>query len=485
MSSPNISFANIPSDIRKPGRYTEYNSDQAVTTLPAAGNKMIILGQRTSSGIAEDSTSYQIFSGADANLYGGNGSVIALTAAAALKANNNLDLSIVTMSDAGGSADATGTISIDGDSTTAGNIDVWIGNRNFNTAVTALDSSATIASNIQSNISNYEHELPVTSSVSGGDVTLVARNKGTLGNNIPISYRQNEMSTAGVTITVTQPTGGSGDPDPQDALDGIAPGDYDILISTLNDDTNLGYVKTHLESVSSPTEGRPQIAIFGNTVNNTATIQTQCGTTLNSERMVCGFIPYVKTTERGHSLDYEVAGAYAAVIASESDPARPLNGLDLTGIAPSAIEYRLTRTQQESLLENGVTPLVPGVGERVQIIRAITTYTTNSAGINDIAYLDITTIRTLDYIRDAIETRQGLRFPRSKLSARTPDRVRAQIIDVLRQLEELEIVENVSANLAGIICEKDSSDPNRLNCLIPADVVNGLHVLANRIDLYL
>ena len=41
------------------------------------------------------------------------------------------------------------------------------------------------------------------------------------------------------------------------------------------------------------------------------------------------------------------------------------------------------------------------------------------------------------------------------------------------------------ANRADLIAEKDSQDANRLNARIPADVVNGLHVFAGRIDLYL
>ena len=40
-------------------------------------------------------------------------------------------------------------------------------------------------------------------------------------------------------------------------------------------------------------------------------------------------------------------------------------------------------------------------------------------------------------------------------------------------------------NKGKLIIERDSQDVNRLNCAIPADVVNGLHVVANRIDLYL
>ena len=66
-----------------------------------------------------------------------------------------------------------------------------------------------------------------------------------------------------------------------------------------------------------------------------------------------------------------------------------------------------------------------------------------------------------------------------------PDKVRSEVLDVLRQLEQLEIVEEVEANAAGVICERDLQDPNRLDCRIPSDVVNGLHVFAGVIDLRL
>jgi phage tail sheath gpL-like len=78
-----------------------------------------------------------------------------------------------------------------------------------------------------------------------------------------------------------------------------------------------------------------------------------------------------------------------------------------------------------------------------------------------------------------------LRFPREKLSSKTPPKVRSEILDVLYKLEELEIVENVDANKDGVICERDLQDPNRLDAKIPTDVVNGLHVFAGRIDLIL
>ncbi|MCD2496578.1 hypothetical protein LRN48_14720, partial [Staphylococcus aureus] len=86
-----------------------------------------------------------------------------------------------------------------------------------------------------------------------------------------------------------------------------------------------------------------------------------------------------------------------------------------------------------------------------QIVRAISTYTRDPQGVDDVALLDITTIRTLDYVRKACRERISLRFPREKLSERTPDKVRSELLDVLYKLEELEIVEAVDANKAGLI----------------------------------
>ncbi|MGM9990312.1 hypothetical protein [Desulfovibrio piger] len=83
-----------------------------------------------------------------------------------------------------------------------------------------------------------------------------------------------------------------------------------------------------------------------------------------------------------------------------------------------------------------------------------------------------------------MKERIDLRFPREKLSTRAPPKVCSGGLDVLRQLEQLEIVGEVEANTAGVICERDLQAPNRLDCRIPFDV-DGLHVVAGVIDLRL
>ncbi|STE53315.1 Mu-like prophage tail sheath protein gpL [Edwardsiella hoshinae] len=63
--------------------------------------------------------------------------------------------------------------------------------------------------------------------------------------------------------------------------------------------------------------------------------------------------------------------------------------------------------------------------------------------------------------------------------------MKSELLDVLLKLEEEEILENVMANKNKLLVERNGKDANRLDAVIPADVVNGLHVFAGRVDLYL
>ena len=106
-------------------------------------------------------------------------------------------------------------------------------------------------------------------------------------------------------------------------------------------------------------------------------------------------------------------------------------------------------------------------------------------GTADESLLDVTTVRTLIYVSRACVDRIARRFPRDKLSDRTPPRVRSELIDVLMSCEELEILERVEENLPKLIVERDLQNTGMLNCRIPSDVVNGLHVVGMVVDLYL
>lgn len=477
MASPNISFDTIPASIRKPGKYFEFNTKLAVRTLPGNLQKTLIIGQRLNSGTVPANTLVDIFSSDDAAVFFGYGSIAHLMCLAALKANNYLSLQAIALDDGAGVA-ATKTITYTGTATASGVATVYVGGQNVQVSVAVGDTPTVIALAVKTQF-DKQNTLPVTATVAAGVLTLTAKNKGLLGNGINISATalNGIIPIAGVTVAVAAGVNGTIDPVLATALATVFTAGHNIIISAWNDTTSLTALRTHLDNVSGAVEQRGAMGVYAHigTFANATTLAGQ----VNSGRIAGCFVP------AAYDASFEVAAAFGAVIASEEDPARPLNTLPLTSILANPVASRSNRAEQEGCLYNGVTPTEVGPGDKVQIVRAVTTYTLDANSIPDISMLDLTTIRTLDYVRKAVRERISLRFPREKLSSRTAPKVRSEILDVLFKLEELEIIENVTDNLDGVLVERDLQDPNRLDAKIPADVVNGLHIFAGRIDLLL
>ena len=468
-----IAFDQIPSSIRKPGKYFEFNTKLAVRTLPQNRQRLLLIGQRLIDGQVAEKIPVDIYSDTDAAEFFGYGSMLHLMAKAAVKANPYVALSAIALDDAGSSDPAEGTVTIDGAATATGVLTLWIGYQKVEIAVTNEDAAADIATALDAAI-NAAVGLPVTSAPATAVVTITAINTGTVGNGITLAV---EVTNMCVEATVVPMADGDVDPDIQDALDAVFSTPYNIIACPYLDEDSLGALAVYLDTVSNAIEQKPGIGVYGFTgaIGDATTLAGG----LNSGRLCCAYL-------RGtRSLPCELAAAFASMLAFEEDPARPLNTLDLNYIHAPAIPDRLSRTEQETCLYNGVTPLEVGPAGVSQIVRAITTYTVDAADVPDISMLDVTTIRTLDYVRKACRERIALRFPREKLNARTVKAVRSELIDVLKRLEELEIVENVDANIEGLLVERNGQDPNRLDAKIPTDVVNGLHVFAGRIDLIL
>ena len=471
-----IQFDNIPASIRKPGKYFEFNTALAVRTLAANLQSMLIVAQRLATGSVEELVPTKIFSDTEAAGYFGNGSDAHLMARAAITANPYLDLTICALDDAATATAATGSETVGGPATGPGSYKLYLANKLIEVGISSGDTAAEIAVSLVAEAANYG-DLPVTLAVNGAtpeQIDITAKQKGTTGNQVSIVH---VISAGGVTGTTVAMSGGAVDPDTTTAFAVVFGEQYHFIAIPYVDQTAVTALREHLDDVSGPLEQRPGRGVSAQT-GPLATATTLAGQ-INSGRIS---LPHLRGTR---SSAMAVAAAYGAVGAYEEDPARPWNTLALDGIHAPAIADRLSRTEQEAELHNGVTPLEVGPGEVVQIVRAISTYTKDAQGITDISLLDFTTIGTLDYVRKACRERVALRFPRSKLSSRTPAKVRTEILDVLYKLEQLEIVEEVDANKDGVIVQKNLQDPNRLDAKIPTDIVNGLHVFAGRIDLLL
>lgn len=473
MSSANIAFEKIPSSTRKPGVYTEFNTRMAVRNLPGNRQRTLIIGQKTAAGGLAALTLADVFSDVDAANQCGYGSQVHRMVRAALLANPYANLSVVALDDVGGATLASWPVTAAGAPTAAGAFTLALNDALVQVNVAATDTPTTVAAAFVTAITALSN-LPFTAANVAGLLTISAKNKGTVANAFKVTAGG---AVAGMTLTAGAQVAGATDPDITAALTAAFLGGHDQIVIPYRDSPNLTALRAHLDNVGNYAEKRWAIGYTASNGSLAQAIALSAG--LNHGWMSNAWCRATTTTTM------DIAAAYAATIAATEDPALPFDYVAVPGIAAPAVADRTSRTEEEAALYNGVAPLNVGPGERVQIVRAITTLVLNAAGVPDVSLLDLTTPRTLKYVAKVFVEDRARRYSRAKISDRLIAGMRDSGIVLLKQLEELEIIEHVSDNLPQYLIERDLQDVNRLNERIPLDVINGLHILAERFDLLL
>lgn len=479
-----VTVSSVPITTRKPGSYVHLNTRGAKTGLPLTPDKVILLGTQLSTATADPEGAVRVYSESEAQTLFGAGSPLALMVKATLEANPYLsELWACPLDEDVAAAAAAGTVTFALGTLTAGTVTFYMGRHVVRFGVAATDTANDIADALYEAIADLPWLPFAAASPAAAEVTLTANAKGTPGNDWVWAA---EYTGEGLTITIVQPTGGATDPDIQDVLDAIEATQYDLIVSEWNDATSLGALKDHLDTVSGSMEQRPGAGVAGYV--GAVADATTLGSGVNSGRVTVGYMRGTRTHPS------EIAAAYAAAIAAESDRARPLGGVVLGPVvAPDDPTDRLTRTEQESCLWNGVACLEELQSGDCAIVRSVTTYVSNSAGAADDTLLDLQTIRVLDYVRYVLNYRFAEDLAQVKVAdeAKTPNTtdptaIKSLVLGVLAQLEtETGYLENVATLKDRVVVERDDSVAGRVNCRIPADIVDGLHVIAGEIDLIL
>lgn len=472
-----IEIETIPGSTRKPGVYAEFNTRMATRSLPGNLQRMLIIAPMSGADAGVQAKAlelHDVFSDDEAAVLFGRGSLAHIMAVSALKANRYLQLQAIGMAELPTAKPATADIALTGPATQSGTLTVWVANTRIDAPVQAGDSAQAISRALLDAVSR-QGALPVTAQMATGDsgVTLTARHGGEWGNDIRLSGR---TTAPGVTVTVEAMRGGENNASVRDALTAVFAAGHQVIAVPWTDETTLRALREHLAATGDAMEKRGAVGVAG-WAGTLATGTTLVGKS-NDGRTTVGWHP------GSVCLQAEIAAGYAAVIASEEDPARPYNGLEIVGLDVTPLTSRAGRREQENALHNGLAPLEVSPGDKVQIVRAISTYTKSANGTDDPALLDITTMRTLDYARKAWCDRIALRYPRDKATERNRRGVRSELLDVALKLEEEEIIENVTAMKDALIVDKGEK-PGTFRAQIPCQVVKGLHVIAARIDLYL
>lgn len=469
-----IPFNELQTSNRQPGTRIELNTSNAVRGLPANRRRLLIIGQRLASGAVAALVPTLIASAVEAAAAFGNGSIAARMAMAAIRANRYLEITVIGLADPAG-ANAVGTITFTGPATAAGSVTLLIGAERLQLAIanaaTATDIAAAVAAAITA-----RPDLPVTAAAALGVVTVTFKHKGTIGNKLDLSTT---IDAVGTTAVVVPLAGGTLEADLTGALDLVFASSYELYAWQGNIAADVQELRDHLDAKSNGMEMRPGRAIVAidDTIANAVTLAAS----VNAGRVAL-------VLARGcASPPWEIAAAAASVECAPlyDDPAIPRREMDLIGLHLPPVASRFSDTEINTLLYSGVTPVDVGPGEVLRLVRLISTHTVNAAAVADWALLDFNTLDQLDYGRKAIRTRLSNVFARAKATSRVVKDIRSEILMVAKKLEEAEIWENVTANAAAIIVERDPNEPTRVNFRCPADVVNGLHQVYGVIDMIL
>lgn len=487
----NISFNTIPIDIRTPGQYVEVDNSKAVRGLPSMQRRILVIGNRLASGTATAGQLKRINAGSEAAGYFGRGSVLHEMLVAARNANKTSDIWAIALDDLAGGVAATKTLTVTGPATGAGTIALYINGARLQVGVAVNDSAATIATAIAAKVAAFA-DGPVTAAANAGVVTLTARHKAVFGNDIDarVNYYSDEALPAGVAVAVAAGVAGAGNPDVAAAIAAIALESFYTIVTPYTDTANIVALENELAGRWGGMDMRAG-HLFG-CLRGTQSALATLGAARNSPH---DSFMGVKSSP---TPTYVWAAVMAAVceFSGAIDPARPFQTLPLPGVLPPAQADQFMRTERDLLLRDGISTFTVDQGGTVMLERVVTTYQTNPFGIEDVSYLDLETKWTVDYMRYAFRTRIGLRYPRHKLAddgtafdagqaVVTPLMIRGELLDVGRQLETAGLLEGFSQFKDELIVKRSISDVNRVNAVLPPNVVNQFRVFAASVQFIL
>lgn len=487
-----VSFNNITPYWKLPGTSIEVDPSQAGTPVnPKAG----LLVGISKGGTATVDTPIAVGTQQDANSFFGTGSMLATMFKKWFSLNKSQVLYALPIAEPAAGVVATGTIVVTAAATVAGTLALYIAGQKVAVLIGSADTTATIAASINTAI-NAVTDLPVTSTVATNTVTITAKFKGLIGNDIRVetNYRGfygGEFYPAGLALTLPATnflTGGTGTPTFTTAIANLGDAPYKFVVNPWTDSGTISAWDTEYGFTDSGRWGwiRQSYGQIFSARRDTYSNFITYGPTNNSA------IYHILAIENASpSPVWEWAAQFGAQAARAFtlDPARPLQTLQLNDCLPAPVAGRFNKTQLNAVATVGLAIQgtdIDGVGSGVpMILREQSTYQKNVLGISDNAYELATTLATLDELFTRLRQTISNKYPRHKLANNgtrfgpgqaiiTPNIAKAELVAQYDAWEFDGLVENVDAFVANLIVVRSSIEPNTLEVLLPPDLVNQL-----------
>lgn len=486
-----ISFNNVPTTNRVPFVFVEFDNSNAIQGAQALPFRQLLIGTKLAAGTATAGQLVRVTSADQAKTLFGAGSVLAGMFEASFAHDKFTETWAMPLEDDGAGVAASGTVAFSGTATESGSINIMVAGRRVRVAVTTGDTATEVAAAVASDL-NANTDLPVTASATTGTVTLTARNKGETGNDIDVrlNYYDGEETPAGVTATITAMASGANNPDLTNAIAALGDEWFQVFGCAYRDSANLDALRVELDDRWGPIRQIDGHAFFG-APGSVGTLGT-LGNSENSKHFT--FVP----VQGSPTPAYELAAETAAIAAyyGAIDPARPFQTLAYAWLkAPKAAD-RFTQSERNVLLYDGISTYKVDAGDVCRVERLITTYKVNDAGADDASYLDVNTLMTLQYIRWDWRNHVLRKFPRHKLAddgvrfgagqaVVTPKIMKAEAVTKFGDWETIGLVEGREQFKQDLIVERNAADRNRLDVLLPPDLVNQFRVCGTKIGFIL
>lgn len=489
----NITFLTIPTDWRVPGQYIEIDHTRAVRGLPGMPRRILLIGQRLAAGGVNAGVLTRITRKEDGVNYFGRGSMLAQMINAAIRVNPYTEMWALALDDLGAGVAATSTITVTGLPTEAGTAYLYVGGRRVAVGVAAGQSPADIAASIAAAV-NADLDMPVTATVDSGLVTLTARHKGAEGSGIDVrwNYYDGEAMPKGVAMAIATGVAGTGNPDVLYAIAAMSTGAFYTIAMPWTDAANMVSMEGELQSRWGGMDMRTG-HVFG-FKNGTASGLSTYGSARNSAHST------VFGLNKSPTLPWVIAAQAAAAVefSGGNDPAIPFRGIELPDVLAPAEADRFMATERNNLLRDGISTIIFDESGKAMIEQVITTYQTNSFGLDDRSLLKVNTKWTVDYMRYAFRFAVARDYPAHKLAddsvleriapgqkITTPKLVGNTLIATAMQLEYVGLLEDLAAFKRDLKVVRSEADECRVNAILPPNVVNQFDVFAAAVQFIL
>lgn len=496
---------------RVPGHRVELDNSMAAPTGAGLPYKALLIGPATDAGTETDTkTLIDVYTADEVGAKYGFGSFLHLMAKAYFSASRGVPCAIIASARealASATSKAGGSISISVTTATAGTLYIYIAGQRITVPVTAGQAANSIASAIKeaitpaSGTSEYPH-LPVVAAINGVNdyqVDLTAKNIGAIGDDLDVrmNYYAGESTPSGVTVTISAMSGGSSDPDlgsgSPSLIDNLADNWYQIWASAYTDTANITNVHDELVRRMDGNVAIDGICFMGDhdTVSNLVTKWDAIdGSGKNSEHLC---VP-----DAGNYLSppFEVAAAAAGAAIRHlrrgpGNESKPFATLPLYGIVGPAASSRRLESEQETLLNSGVSTLRVDASGTVRVQRLITNYMQNAQGAPDESWLGVNTRFTAMFLRWDWDTYLTSKYPQAKLtgddtqigpgqSVMTPKIGKSEALARYRYWMTLGLVEDFDGFKETLLSERSGIDVNTMDWMMEPNFVNQFYASRTR-----